>query len=236
MLDYTIESMHTGRVAGIDEAGRGPLAGPVVAAAVVFAAGVPPSLAALLDDSKKLTATQREAAYAALRAHAGIDIGVGAASVTEIGRLNILHATMLAMARAVLRLKHPPDIALVDGNRPPALLCSVQCVIGGDALCLSIAAASIVAKVLRDRAMTRLHVRFPHYGWARNAGYATGTHRTALMALGPCAHHRQDFGTVRLMRDDAAGQSATISSAESPRPSRRNRSGSASATHPSVGA
>ncbi len=200
MPDYTIESQLGGRVAGVDEAGRGPLAGPVVAAAVVFTTGVPANLAELLDDSKKLTAVQREAAFTALRACASADIGVGAASVAEIARLNILHATMLAMARAVLRLRIPPDVALVDGNRPPALCCSVQCVVGGDALCFSIAAASIVAKVLRDRAMTRLHARFPHYGWAQNAGYATGAHRTALMALGPCAHHRQDFGTVRVLR------------------------------------
>ena len=236
MPDYTFESLHLGRVAGIDEAGRGPLAGPVVAAAVVFTGGVPPALADMLDDSKKLTAAQREAAFAALRSCAGADIGVGAASVTEIARLNILHATMLAMARAVLRLKIPPDVALVDGNRPPTLCCTVHCVIGGDALCLSIAAASIVAKVLRDRAMTRLHARFPQYGWAQNAGYATGTHRTALMALGPCAHHRQDFGTVRLLRDEPPAQLAATSSAASPRPSKRTRSANASATQPSVGA
>jgi ribonuclease HII len=202
MPDYSIESQHQGRVAGVDEAGRGPLAGPVVAAAVVFRNGVPEALASLLDDSKKLTAGQRQAAFAALRANGDVDIGVGAASVAEIARLNILQAAMLAMARAVLRLPSPPDVALVDGNRPPALCCRVRCVVGGDALCLSIAAASIIAKVTRDRVMTRLHVRFPAYGWSSNAGYATEKHRRALRDMGPSVHHRQDFGTVRLIRED----------------------------------
>jgi ribonuclease HII len=202
MPDYTIESQHRGRIAGVDEAGRGPLAGPVVAAAVVFANGVPEALAGLLDDSKKLTGEQRQTAFATLRASAGVEIGVGAASVAEIARLNILHAAMLAMARAVLRLPSPPDLALVDGNRPPALCCHVRCVVGGDALCLSIAAASIIAKVVRDRAMTRLHARFPAYGWSSNAGYATEKHRAALREFGPSVHHRQDFGTVRLMKEE----------------------------------
>jgi ribonuclease HII len=126
-----------GRVAGVDEAGRGPLAGPVVAAAVVLGAGTPPQLAVLLDDSKKLTAEQRLVAYLALRASSA-EIGIGAASVAEILRLNILHASMLAMRRAVARLLVVPDLALVDGNYPPKLDCAVRCVVGGDALCLSI--------------------------------------------------------------------------------------------------
>ena len=197
MPDYFHESQYAGRVAGVDEVGRGPLAGPVVAAAVVFTGGVPPALADLLDDSKKLTGEQREAAYAALRSCGQAEIAIGAASVAEIARLNILHAAMLAMARAVIRLPAPPDVALVDGNRKPPLTCAVRCVVGGDALCLSIAAASIVAKVVRDRAMVRLAVRFPHYGWDRNAGYATGAHRRAVQAHGPSVHHRAGFGTVR---------------------------------------
>jgi ribonuclease HII len=197
MPNYRLESQHGGRVAGVDEAGRGPLAGPVVAAAVVFTGRVPRRLAAMLDDSKKLTAEAREAAYAALRAHDAVEVAVGAASVAEIARLNILHASMLAMARAVLRLGTPPELALVDGNTPPPLLCRVRCVVGGDAECLSIAAASIVAKVTRDRAMARLAVRFPQYGWAENAGYATARHRAALAEHGPCRHHRRAFGTVR---------------------------------------
>lgn len=185
-----------GRVAGVDEAGRGPLAGPVVAAAVVFPTGVPRRLASLLDDSKKLTIAQREEAYAALRRSSKVEIAVGAASVAEITRLNILHAAMLAMKRAVARLPAAPDLALVDGNYPPPLACAVKCVVGGDALCLSIAAASIVAKVVRDRAMVRLASRFPDYGWHSNAGYATLTHREALLRLGPTSHHRPTFASV----------------------------------------
>jgi ribonuclease HII len=188
-----------GRVAGVDEAGRGPLAGPVVAAAVVLRADISSELAAMLDDSKKLTAAQRLAAFVALRASTA-EIGVGAASVAEILRLNILHASMLAMHRAVARLGTAPDLALVDGNYPPKLGCKVRCVVGGDALCLSIAAASIVAKVIRDRAMVRLAVRFPVYGWHANAGYATAVHREALVRFGPTRHHREAFGAVAQLR------------------------------------
>ena len=197
MPDYSREALHGGRVAGVDEAGRGPLAGPVVAASVLFARGVPPALAMLIDDSKKLTAASRETALLALRACPGIEIGVGAASVAEIGRLNILHASLLAMRRAVERLPLSPDLVLVDGNQLPKLSCRMQCVTGGDALSLSIAAASIVAKVVRDRLMCRLAARLPHYGWERNAGYATGAHRAALRVLGPSRHHRPSFGLVR---------------------------------------
>ena len=196
MPNFALEKAAGGRVAGIDEVGRGPLAGPVVAAAVVFPAGVPRKLAGLLDDSKKLTAEQRLAAFMTLHACGRAEIGVGAASVGEIHRLNILRAAMLAMKRAVGRLPAPPDLALVDGNRPPDLPCPVRCVVGGDARCLSIAAASIVAKVLRDRAMTRLAARFPGYGWDTNVGYATEFHRQALQRLGPTRHHRPDFGSV----------------------------------------
>ena len=188
-----------GRVAGVDEAGRGPLAGPVVAAAVVFLREPPASLAALVDDSKKLKAVQREAAFVAIRdAAAGglLDFGVGAASSAEIGAVNILRATHLAMARAVARLSQRPDLALVDGNQAPPLPCPVRCVVGGDALSLSIAAASILAKVVRDRAMTRLDPRWPGYGFARHAGYPTAAHLAALEALGPSPHHRRGFRPV----------------------------------------
>jgi ribonuclease HII len=197
MPNFVLEKKAGGRVAGVDEAGRGPLAGPVLAAAVVFPNGVPRRLARLLDDSKKLTAEERLAAFVALRASGLVEIGVGAASVAEIGRLNILRAAMLAMCRAVSRLPTAPDLALVDGDRPPALPCPVRCVVGGDGLSLSIAAASIVAKVLRDRTMARLALRWPGYGWEANAGYATPYHRDALHRLGPCRHHRPAFGTVR---------------------------------------
>ncbi len=201
MPNLDMELAAGGRVAGVDEAGRGPLAGPVVAAAVVLAADTSPDLAAMLDDSKKLTAEQRLAAFVALRASSA-EIGIGAASVSEILRLNILHASMLAMCRAVARLPIAPDLALVDGNYPPKLGCAVRCVVGGDALCLSISAASIVAKVVRDRAMSRLAVRFPGYGWETNAGYATTFHRVALGSLGVTRHHREAFGSVAQLRLD----------------------------------
>jgi ribonuclease HII len=201
MPDLEMELAAGGRVAGVDEAGRGPLAGPVVAAAVILRADTPTELAILLDDSKKLTAEQRLAAFLALYASSA-EIGVGAASVTEILRLNILHASMLAMRRAVSQLPTAPDLALVDGNYPPKLDCAVRCVVGGDALCLSISAASIVAKVVRDRLMQRLGVRCPGYGWHANAGYATAMHREALRRLGPTRHHRAAFGSVAQLRLD----------------------------------
>ncbi len=171
----------------------------MVAAAVVFPGGLPDSLAALIDDSKKLSPAAREVVCDALVASGLAEIGVAAASVAEIERLNILGASLLAMRRAVLRLPSPPDFALVDGNRSPSLACPVRCVVGGDALCLTIAAASVIAKVVRDRAMARLHVRFPEYGWASNAGYGTPLHRSALRRLGPTPHHRRAFGTVRAL-------------------------------------
>jgi ribonuclease HII len=204
MPDLEIERAIGGRVAGIDEAGRGPLAGPVVAAAVILPASVPEALAGVLDDSKKLAPAQRLAAFLALRASAA-EIGIGAASVGEILRLNILQATMLAMWRAVRRLDVTPDHALVDGDYPPKLPCPVRCVVKGDALCLSISAASIAAKVVRDRAMLRLAARWPGYGWETNAGYATMAHRLAIAELGPTRHHRESFGTVARHRSAAQG-------------------------------
>ena len=192
------ERAHGGRVAGVDEVGRGPLAGPVVAVAVVFPNGVPRRIAPLIDDSKKLTAAERDRAAVAIRSCA--EIAIGAASVAEIEALNILHASMLAMRRAVFRLGHHPELALIDGNRaPPGMPCPVECCIGGDATSLSIAAASIIAKVTRDRAMLRLAARYPHYGWHENSGYATAHHRAALRQHGPSRHHRAAFGTVRLL-------------------------------------
>ncbi|MBR0660385.1 ribonuclease HII [Neoroseomonas oryzicola] len=196
--DFSLEA-EGGRVAGVDEAGRGPLAGPVVAAAVVFRGAPPAGLAALLDDSKKLKPAQRDAAFGALRVAAAeglLDYGVGAASAAEIGAINILRATHLAMARAVARLGAVPDLALVDGNQPPRLPCKVRCVVGGDGISLSIAAASIFAKVVRDRAMTRLDPRWPGYGFAKHAGYPTAAHLAALARLGPSPHHRRGFRPV----------------------------------------
>ncbi|CAP57306.1 ribonuclease HII [Gluconacetobacter diazotrophicus] len=197
MPDYTREMQHGGRVAGVDEVGRGPLAGPVVAAAVMFDSGVPRRLVTQLDDSKKLTEAARLRAYAALHAARGVHIAVAAASVSEIARLNILRAAFLAMRRAVARLPHQPDMVLVDGNAAPDFGCPAQCVVGGDGESLSIAAASIVAKVVRDRLMARLSCRWPGYGWERNAGYGTAEHRAALCRAGTTPHHREAFGLVR---------------------------------------
>ena len=136
-------------------------------------------------------------------------VGIGAASVQEILRLNILQASLLAMRRAVLRLPERPTLALVDGNQAPALPCPVQCCVGGDGASLSIAAASIVAKVVRDRVMARLARRYPAYGWAANAGYGTAAHRAALQQFGPCVHHRAGFGTVRQVLAGRNGPSAS---------------------------
>jgi len=199
MPSLALERKAGGKVAGIDEAGRGPLAGPVLAAAVFFPVPPPRSLARQIDDSKKLTPEAREAAFAALLAAAAkgrVMFGVGAASAEEIGRINILRATHVAMRRALLRLAETPDCVLVDGNMPPPMPCRVECVIGGDAESLSIAAASILAKVLRDRAMRRLDPRWPGYGFANHVGYATPEHRAALARLGPTPHHRRGFAPV----------------------------------------
>jgi len=193
MPDFAREAAHGGLVAGIDEAGRGPLAGPVVAAAVILDPACLDGLAGL-DDSKALSKSRREELYARLPRRARI--GVGAASVAEIDRRNILGATLLAMARALAALGAVPDLALVDGNRAPALPCPVETVVGGDAACLSIAAASVVAKVTRDRIMTRLAGAYPGYGWERNAGYGTAQHRAALTRHGITPHHRRSFSPI----------------------------------------
>lgn len=182
-----------GPVAGIDEAGRGPWAGPVVAAAVILAPGsIPPGL----DDSKALDANEREAIFALLEA-SGARIGIGIAETDRIDRMNILRATLWAMADAVARLATAPGIALVDGNQTPPLAMSVRTIVGGDARCQSIAAASIVAKVTRDRLMcdhARVH---PGYGFERHKGYGTPEHKAALIRLGPCLLHRRSFAPVR---------------------------------------
>jgi ribonuclease HII len=182
-------------VAGLDEAGRGPWAGPVVAAAVILdGTNLSLELRKSLDDSKKLSPNQRRRLFTRLADHARI--GVGRAEVDEIDRLNILRATLLAMNRALAALPVRPDLALVDGNRAPELPCPVRCVVGGDGRSLSIAAASIVAKVSRDREMTALARTHPGYGWERNAGYGTAEHRAALVRLGPTPLHRRTFRPV----------------------------------------
>ncbi len=183
-----------GIIAGVDEAGRGPWAGPVIAAAVILdPRGIPPGL----DDSKKLSALKREALYAQLQTCARI--GVGQASVAEIDTQNILNASLLAMTRAVSALPATPSLVLVDGNRAPILACKSETLIGGDARSLSIAAASIIAKVSRDRIMGVLDTEFPGYGWKTNQGYGTGAHRDALSRLGVTPHHRRSFKPVYKM-------------------------------------
>jgi len=201
MPDFSHERAMPGPVCGIDEAGRGPLAGPVIAAAAILPDPLPATLAGL-DDSKKLSAARREILFAALMRDA--QIGVGRAEVEEIERLNILGASLLAMARAYQALGVPAATALIDGNRPPRLPCSIRCIVGGDALSLSIAAASIVAKVTRDREMAALANQFPGYGWERNAGYPTEEHRGALLRLGLTPHHRRGFAPVRAVLEAAA--------------------------------
>ncbi len=181
-------------IAGIDEAGRGPWAGPVVAAAVILDPhNIPPGL----DDSKKLSAPKREALYARLQSCA--QIGFGRASVTEIDTLNILNASLLAMARAVMALPLAPTHALVDGNRAPGLLCPVETIIRGDARSLSIAAASIIAKVTRDAIMNDLDTEFPGFGWKTNQGYGTRAHQAGLLRLGVTPHHRLSFKPIHKM-------------------------------------
>ena len=185
------------RVAGIDEAGRGPLAGPVVAAAVILERrSLARNLRHGLADSKTLRRPQRDRLYAALYRAEDIEIGIGRSEVAEIEAVNILQATMLAMARAVRHLGVRPDVALVDGNQAPALACPVRCVVGGDKRSLSIAAASIVAKVWRDGIMAELARAFPGYGWERNAGYGTPQHLGALERLGVTPHHRRSFRPI----------------------------------------
>lgn len=198
--DFSYEDMHEGVVAGVDEAGRGPLAGPVVAGAVILPRkGVPRGI----NDSKQLSALEREALFERICKRA--QVGVGIASVEEIDQLNILGATKLAMRRAVEALPCCPDVALVDGNQPPVLPCRAVCLVSGDSLSLSIAAASIVAKVTRDRIMQQLALEHPGYGWERNAGYGTRQHQLALMSLGVTIHHRRSFAPVRVvMTPDAA--------------------------------
>jgi len=192
--DFSAEDRFRGAdlICGVDEAGRGPWAGPVVAAAVVLDRGAVP---AGLDDSKKLSRRRREALFDAIRAAAAV--GVGIAAMAEIDALNILRANDLAMRRAVAALDPLPALALVDGNRvPPELPCRAEALVGGDARSLSVAAASIVAKVTRDRIMAELAVAHPGYGWERNQGYGTAEHRAALIRLGVTSHHRRSFRQI----------------------------------------
>jgi len=183
-------------VAGVDEAGRGPWAGPVVAGAVILEGRtLPAELLRGLDDSKKLNPARREQLFAVLSDT--VAIGIGRAEVAEIDGMNILEATMAAMARAVAALGPHPDLVLVDGNREPRMGCPVRCVVGGDGRSLSIAAASIAAKVTRDRLMAGLARDYPGYGWERNAGYGTKEHRDAIRRLGVTPEHRRSFRPIQ---------------------------------------
>ncbi len=187
-------------VAGIDEAGRGPLAGPVVAAAVVLPDDC---LIDGLRDSKRLTARQRDRVYAAILACA-LDYGLGMVSHTEIDRLNILQATREAMRRALSELRPRPGLALIDGNQKIDSGIPERTIVRGDARCASVAAASVVAKVTRDRLMTAYAVRFPGYGFEQHKGYPTRAHYDCLQTLGPCAIHRLSFRGVAMQRENRA--------------------------------
>lgn len=200
MPDFEIEKQAKAEgfkvICGIDEAGRGPWAGPVTAAAVVLDPDhLSKELLAQLDDSKKIKAEKRRMIFAALIDH--VSYGVGHASVEEIDQLNILQATFLAMRRAVESLSVQADLALVDGNKDPALSCPAWPIVKGDGISFSIAAASIIAKVTRDEIMYDLAKRFPGYGWERNAGYGTRAHQQALALLGVTPAHRKSYAPIR---------------------------------------
>jgi len=182
-------------IAGVDEAGRGPLAGPVVAAAVILS---PENLISGLMDSKQLTEKKREKLFELIYAHA-LAVGVGRAEVEEIDRINILQASMLAMKRAIESLKIAPQLALIDGNCCPLLLCDAKAIIRGDETEPAISAASIVAKVVRDREMRQLDLQFPEYGFAQHKGYGTKMHLAALQEHGPSIIHRRSFAPVAML-------------------------------------
>jgi ribonuclease HII len=180
-------------VAGVDEAGRGPLAGPVVAAAVVLKSA---HKILYLDDSKKLTAKRREEVFKAIQQNS-VAIGLGQASRSEIDEINILQASMLAMKRAIENLSIKPHQVLCDGNRCPDIEFPVSAIVKGDGKVACISAASVIAKVTRDRIMLNLHVSYPEYGFDRHKGYPTSNHRLALKKFGPMNEHRRSFGPVR---------------------------------------
>jgi ribonuclease HII len=190
---FRLERLYPGHVCGVDEAGRGPWAGPVSAAAVILD---PRRIPKGLNDSKKLTAAAREALEPQIKA-AAVAWGVAFASVAEIAELNILHATGLAMCRAVEALHVSPIIALVDGNYAFRLPCDVRTVVQGDGQCLSIAAASILAKTARDRLMMEMDRAYPGYHFAAHKGYGAPKHIAALQAMGPCPIHRSGWAPIR---------------------------------------
>lgn len=197
-------------VAGVDEAGRGPLAGPVVAAAVVLPVewldgGLPVELAGL-NDSKQLTEARREAFFAALTSRADVRFGIAPVDAAVIDRINILRATHQAMNEALGQLRPPPVHALVDGLRVPSLCCAHTAVVKGDALSFSISAASVLAKVTRDRLMLDFDRQWPEYGFAVHKGYGTAAHLAAIARHGPCPIHRRSFAPLKPSEPDLFGE------------------------------
>lgn len=190
-LKYENEALSKGydNICGVDEAGRGPLAGPVCAAAVILPKG---EIIEGVNDSKKLTEKKREALYDVIKEKA-VAYSIAFASVEEIEKMNILNATMLAMKRAVEGLEVPADYAMIDGNKIPDLNIPAECVVKGDANSISIAAASILAKVTRDRLCAEYETEYPQYGFAKHKGYGTKQHREMILKYGPCKIHRMSF-------------------------------------------
>ncbi len=196
MPDFTLEDQHDGLVCGLDEVGRGPLAGPVVAACVIIPDEIKHlNFVSQLNDSKKVSPKKREALFDEITSHCYY--GISQASVHEIDDINILQASLLAMKRAYLSMGQTAVMALVDGNKLPALPCKAQAVVKGDSISASIAAASILAKVTRDRMMQELGDIYPGYGWDANAGYGSKAHMEALDSIGITPHHRTTFAPVR---------------------------------------
>ena len=195
-FSFEFQALNDGRtiICGIDEAGRGPWAGPVVASAVILD---PKNIPEGLNDSKKLNEARREALFDPIMQSS--HVGVGIVSAAEIDEINILQATFLAMQRAFSQLQPKPDLALIDGNKSPKLDCKTQTIVGGDAKSLSIAAASIIAKVTRDRIMHQLDLVYPQFSFARHKGYGTATHAAALAIHGPCDEHRKSFKPIVLL-------------------------------------
>ncbi len=188
-IEHEILQSGVKSLCGVDEAGRGPLAGPVCAAAVILPHGIEIKG---LNDSKKLSEKKREELYIKIIEHA-LSYGIAFASVEEIEEYNILGATYIAMNRAIAQLKNTPELALIDGNQKSGIEYSCRCVVGGDANCASIAAASILAKVTRDRLMLEYDQKYPQYGFAGHKGYGTREHYAALREFGPCEIHRMSF-------------------------------------------
>ncbi len=196
LFEHRLQLEGFSRIAGIDEAGRGPLAGPVVAAICILPF---PANFEHLNDSKQLSPDRRSALFDILRAHPQVHFGIGIVDVETIDRINILQATFLAMRKALQNLSILPDYLLIDGNQIPHFEIPNQAIVSGDSLSVSIAAASILAKVTRDRIMEELDAKWPGYGFKQHKGYATPTHLRAIQEMGPSPSHRRSFDPVRSM-------------------------------------